>query len=737
MRTVMDFQTTEKNADGRIARRGFIGMVAGTGAALTMPAAAFGADGAFTGRVTAGGKARAGVAVSNGTDVTLTGADGAFRLPRRDGARFVFVSAPSGFTCDRWYLPVAAGRAAWDFDLRPWAASAEGKPLAFVHVGDSEIGGVDARERAWAERVKNIADEAGAAFIVHTGDIQGAAGLRAHIKLMNTANMGRPMEYVIGNHDIIRGNYPCGEWLFESLYGPLWRSFDAGGVHFCTIPMGYGDVKPRYTAADVAAWLKNDLAFVPSGRPVVLLCHSLHDGSLFDTSGLNDGVLKLGRGKDAPAFDVTAACNLTGFVFGHQHNNLVRRFGKITAVQSTVPQKGGVDLSPAAARVIRVDAAGRLSSELRYYPSDRWAAVTTAAAGGWIAKAPSSVNLGTPATDGRRIFVGTMDDDGAGTGAVAAFDAESGAALWTAPVPNSVYNRTVVCAGNVIAQDAQGGVHAFDCATGRAVWTVAPRHVRVKVFEQGPAVDRARGVVFVDLDGRLAALDAETGREIWRGADYNFYGGTSSCISFAEGVVTSEQQWHGIYGADARTGRQLWRRRRDGLNWRTGAPAIGGGRMFLTNGQSLCEVDLFTGETLRERKTACNLQVPTRPLVTARRIYAGSADAGLVAFDRETLDEVWRGPVGDALVVTGSYVYAPSKTVGTAPFLTDPSTVGAAASDGTIRLWDAATGAAKGMIATGAPYFNAPLLMGTRLYAADFAGYVRAIPLSVLGSVKS
>jgi WD40 repeat protein len=69
--------------------------------------------------------------------------------------------------------------------------------------------------------------------------------------------------------------------------------------------------------------------------------------------------------------------------------------------------------------------------------------------------------------------------------------------------------------------------------------------------------------------------------------------------------------------------------------------------------------------------------------------------------------------------------------VGTAPFLVDPATVGAAASDGTIRFWDAQSGEEKRKIETGAPYFNAPIVVGNMLYAADFAGFVRAIPIAV------
>ncbi|MBR4938125.1 MAG: twin-arginine translocation signal domain-containing protein, partial [Kiritimatiellae bacterium] len=70
-------------------RRDFIGMVAGTGASLAAAPAAFAQEPKLTGRVTAAGKAMPSVAVSNGADVTLTDAGGAFELPRHGADKFV------------------------------------------------------------------------------------------------------------------------------------------------------------------------------------------------------------------------------------------------------------------------------------------------------------------------------------------------------------------------------------------------------------------------------------------------------------------------------------------------------------------------------------------------------------------------------------------------------------------------------------------------------------------------
>ena len=107
---------------------------------------------------------------------------------------------------------------------------------------------------AWLDDLRAYADQSGAAFIVHTGDICYEKGLRAHRTLMNAANMGRPVYYCIGNHDLVKG--PYGEALFESLYGPTWYSFNAGGTHYVVLPMPGGDHRPSYSTREVAAWLR-------------------------------------------------------------------------------------------------------------------------------------------------------------------------------------------------------------------------------------------------------------------------------------------------------------------------------------------------------------------------------------------------------------------------------------------------------------------------------------------------
>ena len=172
----------------------------------------------------------AGVIVTDGLQCVRTDAKGEFAIPERKGARFVSVTVPSGYRCADFYYPISSATSSYYFWLYPWKPSA-GKGCSFVHLADSEIAG--SHDTQWMDDVKRVADEDDAAFIVHTGDICRYRGMRAHLLSMNSQTMGRPVVYCLGNHDMVAG--PAGETCFEQLFGPAWRSFEAGGVHFIVI----------------------------------------------------------------------------------------------------------------------------------------------------------------------------------------------------------------------------------------------------------------------------------------------------------------------------------------------------------------------------------------------------------------------------------------------------------------------------------------------------------------------
>ena len=301
-----------------------------------------------------GDKLLSGVMVTDGLNVARTDRSGAFVLPGHEKARFITVTVPSGYMTDNaHYRRIAPQVLEYDFALQPYDAGIrKDGSHTFLQVADSEIFNTDNNEE-WVDNIRRSAVSSRAAFIVHTGDICYENGLKSHIGLMNTGNMGIPVYYCIGNHDLVKGRY--GEELFESIYGPTWYSFDVAGTHYIVTPMLNGDYRPSYTSADVAAWLANDLACIEEGTPVVVFSHSL----------LTLGDSFMYKGVDGQGVDLDRH-NLKAWIYGHIHTNYIRRQGDVLTVCSSSTDKGGIDHSMAGFRIYTMGKDGRLSSELRY-----------------------------------------------------------------------------------------------------------------------------------------------------------------------------------------------------------------------------------------------------------------------------------------------------------------------------------------------------------------------------------
>lgn len=306
------------------------------------------------GRFDRGETVMSGVMVSDGLHVVKTGTDGSFRLPGHEKERFIFITTPSGYkTNNRHYIRISREQGSYDFGLEPYDGGiAKDGSHRFIQIADTEIFNTEGHED-WANNVRNYARNEDAAFIMHTGDICYEKGLQEHIHLMNTANMGRPMFYAIGNHDLVQGEY--GEKLFEDIYGPVFYSFEVGNTHYIVTPMAHGDYKPSYTREDVYHWLKNDLRHVPVGKPVIVFNHDLlthNDRFLF---GIND----------TEVIDLNSH-NLKAWIYGHWHINYMKKQGSVTTICTSTLDKGGIDHSTNAFRVIDVDRRGNIESRLRY-----------------------------------------------------------------------------------------------------------------------------------------------------------------------------------------------------------------------------------------------------------------------------------------------------------------------------------------------------------------------------------
>ncbi len=665
------------------------------------------------GRVTADGRGLANVVVSDGLRCVRTRADGTFRLPWREGARFVAVSAPCGYQMKDWYRRIDPA-ATHDFALERAASGGAKCGCRFVHITDTEISDTGSWNRQWIEEVRRIALSEGCSFIVHTGDICYLKGMKAHAELMTTATMGLPMLYCIGNHDLVAGDY--GEKAYEDLFGPCRYSFNAGGVHFLVAPMTEGwDFKPEYNEDEIADWIRADLALIDRRQPVMVFSHML-----FHAKNEREAGLVIGRKRP---LDLRSVCNFKGFVYGHVHNTYTSGNGGVTFMCSTNPNMGGVDHSPELVRVVDVKPDGTFVAENHYgrSPARTWPTSRSGAA--WERKLPSPVLFCTPLVFDGRVFVGTTDDENRGTGLVVAFDAKSGAVVWRRKVANSIKNRMAVASGNVIAQDAGGCVYAFSAASGRTAWKLQLPY-DVQVLTSAVVASEDGRTVYVGVGSRFSVVDAATGEVKWRNSAWTCEP-VAGGAGIGGGKIVWSANWDGLECNDAASGARLWRL--EGKPWRFPGsdPLVRNGKVVVASYWHIGEVDIATGQALRVKELGDVAALPSGTMLCAGGRYLfGTLDSGLLSVDAGSLDVVWRASADKSLLAIGAYRRA-GRMVNTSPVLADESTVCAACADGIIHFWDVATGAEKRRIATGAPYLAGAAVADGRLFAADMAGFVR------------
>lgn len=776
-----------------------------------------------------GEKAMSGIKVSDGLNVVETAADGSFSLPGHDRERFIFITTPSGYkTFNKHYHKIENRQTGYDFGLMPYDGGiGRDGSHKYIHITDTEIFNTRNHED-WVNNVRDYAANEEAAFIIHTGDICYEAGLKAHIKLMNTENMNCPVFYCIGNHDLVKGKY--GEEVYENHYGPVYYSFDAGSTHYIVTPMPGGDHAPGYTRADVCRWLKNDLAHVKPGTPIVVFNHDL---LTYDDTFIY-------KGSDTESINLNEH-NLKAWVYGHWHINYMKKQGDVYSICTSSLDKGGIDHSTTAFRVMHVDRKGDFTSELRYTyldkniciaspaaltssgilpiavnvyssvspvkevaytclvdgkpvvknkklrPSTDWswngemslaakyqgkeitlqvkacfnngetaeaqntftcpsepvapvftanwdnlmgnathtAPVTTSLKTplrlAWTKNVGANIYMTSPLIHNGKIYVASVDEDLRGKGHVYALDGANGTILWSYPVRNSIKNTIAIDGNLVFAQDAQGYLYAINTETGKLAWEKQLPVNGLPALIDGLVAHE--GVVYAGAGKGLCAFDVQTGKQLWKNEGWGQGEGTTSTLTVGNGLLIGSAQWSALYGNDAKTGQKLWAASDNGLRNRGASPALHGSLLYLISDKSFFILEAATGKVVVRKPLPYNIDVTSTPLLTDREIIFGSAQKGLIALDRETLEEKWVCPVGDALVYTCPYSRKPAATIETSPVLAG-NTVYVAASDGTVYGVNREDGKIVWQHATGAPVFGSVAISGNALVFADFGGNV-------------
>ncbi len=328
----------------------------------------------------------------------------------------------------------------------------------------------------------------------------------------------------------------------------------------------------------------------------------------------------------------------------------------------------------------------------------------------------------SPAVTRDRVYVGSSD------GRLYALDRTTGAVRWHYDAGSSVLSSPAVAGSLVLFARRDGVLVALDAGKGTPRWSV--RTGAALPFPWGregwdfyvssPAISGGLAI-FAAADGNVYALDVATGTQRWRYAAGTLF---RSSPAVADGYVVVGGADGYLYALSLADGSLRWRgetegatldSEKEGFDRKTiqGSPAIAGGKVFVGSRDAyLYAFDLKTGQRLwRAGRPAP--WVVTSPVVWGGRIYFGSSDGKYVAaVDPDSGKRVW-------LVRTPDNVIASPVLADSILYLADMS--------GNLFALDALTGAERWRTGLGARVYSTPVPTDGVLYLGADDGYVYAI----------
>lgn len=242
------------------------------------------------GRVKSDGRGVGGVALSDGSDVVLSASDGTFDLVTTEHHDFVRLSLPPGYRVPqsaigtaRFYeqiRPNRNGEMEVGFELERMSRSDEDHELFLL----ADVQTEDRQEMAWFHE-QTVPDILGALADLGNPEAVGIADgdiMYDHLELYEdyergVSSTGLPFFQVVGNHDLDQESRTDegSTATFSRHFGPRYYSFERGAVHYVVLDdvFWHGDGYIGYLGADQLRWLRNDLAHVEAGRPVIVSAH--------------------------------------------------------------------------------------------------------------------------------------------------------------------------------------------------------------------------------------------------------------------------------------------------------------------------------------------------------------------------------------------------------------------------------------------------------------------------------
>lgn len=677
-----------------------VAVIAAAAAVISLAATA---KGTIVGTVTENGTNApvAGVSVTDGRNVVKTDDNGKYEIKVWRKSHFIAITIPSGYETDSYYIPFDKAKESYDFSLDKSDVTSQTEHC-FLQISDTEIGENGTGE--WLDTVKELVKENKPAFLIHTGDICYEAGLKKHIEEMNTDTMGCTVKYVIGNHDYVDGKY--GEELYESLYGPVWYSFDVGNVHYVVTSFQTGsDYKSFYNKNDRWKWLKNDLENVDSDKKVVMFNHT--------KSPSDDYVLSFGRDE----LDLKEH-NLIAWVYGHYHYNYVYENEGVLNISAPRPDCGGIDSSPAGTRIIRISSDGSISTEMKYYDLGKIAEPQNM---NWSTKLEGNVLFCDTVYDNGFVYTATVDDDYPRTCKIYCLDAENGRIQWELETENSVKNNICIDGDRLAAMDVEGNVYCLDKTNGTVIWQ--------KSIELGNTIGTSsaicinNGVVFAGTARTVTALNLNDGSVKWSNNRDRGENSPAEFVVCGDRLIVNSH-WDSLAALDIASGKALWDNKDEDIRFRSSTPiAVDDNTLLVADDDAIMLVDVNSGDiTSKTNFEEYSFSSSGKPALMDRIAYIPTSNDGIVAFDLDSKKLVWHFETGESILFTAPYAGKGKKIVESTPVI-DGENVIFGANDGFIYTVNAKSGELTDKRQAGSAVLGKIAVNGDKIYTGTFDGY--------------
>jgi outer membrane protein assembly factor BamB len=196
---------------------------------------------------------------------------------------------------------------------------------------------------------------------------------------------------------------------------------------------------------------------------------------------------------------------------------------------------------------------------------------------------------------GKLFTMGTRDNKEV----LIALDANSGKELWASPISDILSNgwgdgprgTPTVDGARVYTMSGTGNLVCAEAANGKVVWTKAMKDLGGKTpnwgYTESPLVDGKLVVVTPGGDkGTMAALDKQTGALVWQSTDITEGAQYSSIVP---ATINGKKQYvqlvmQTVFGADAATGKVIWRSPWSGSVAVIPTPIVKGDEVFISSG---------------------------------------------------------------------------------------------------------------------------------------------------------